>query len=90
MSHKNKSKNSEGSKKVSKPRRECEAPTDWRATFEENERRLLELTYSAVPAQRLAWVEEALELAYRVGALKSQNKWANPWRIEKLICPHSS
>ncbi len=90
MSHKNKFKNSEGSKKVSKPRREHESSTEWRATFEENERRLLELTYSATPAQRLAWLEEALELAYRVGALKSQNKWANPWRIEKLICPHSS
>ena len=48
--------------------------TDWRATFEENERRLLELTYSATLAQRLAWLEEVLELAYRVGALNSQQK----------------
>ena len=53
---------------MGKPRRECETSTDWRATFEENERRLLELTYSATPAQRLDWLEEALELAYRVGA----------------------
>ena len=83
MSHKNKSKNSEGSKKVSEPGRECESSADWGATFEENERRLLELTYSATPAQRLAWLEEALELAYRVGALKSQTKCPDPWRVEK-------
>ena len=43
---------------------------EWSAPFEENERHLLELTLSATPAQRLAWLEEALELAYRSGALK--------------------
>lgn len=42
----------------------------WSATFDENERRLLERTLSATPAQRLAWLEEALELAHRSGALK--------------------
>jgi len=68
---------------VSKPRRECETPTDWRATFEENERRLLELTYAATPAQRLAWLEEALELAYRVGALNSQTKCSKLWGNER-------
>ncbi len=68
---------------MSEPGREGETSTDWRATFEENEMRLLELTYSATPAQRLAWLEEALKLAYRVGALNSQTKCSEPWRIEK-------
>jgi hypothetical protein len=38
-------------------------------TFEETARSHLEQTRSATPAQRLAWLEEALELAYQAGAL---------------------
>lgn len=38
-------------------------------TFEETVRSHLECTLSATPAQRLAWLEEALELAYQAGAL---------------------
>ena len=38
-------------------------------TFEETARSHLERTQSATPAQRLAWLEEALELAYQAGAL---------------------
>jgi hypothetical protein len=38
-------------------------------TFEETARSHLERTWSATPAQRLAWLEEALELAYQAGAL---------------------
>ena len=83
MSHKNKSKISEGSKKVRKPRLEHESTTEWKATFEEIERLLLELTYSATPAQGLAWIEEALELAYRVGALNSQTKFSKLWGNER-------
>jgi hypothetical protein len=41
----------------------------WDATWEGARRQLLRSTLSATPAQRLAWLEEMLELAYRVGAL---------------------
>lgn len=41
----------------------------WDATWEGARRQLLESTYAATPAQRLAWLEEVLELAYRSGAL---------------------
>lgn len=39
-------------------------------TFEETARRHLKSTWEATPAQRLAWLEEALEFAYRAGSLK--------------------
>ena len=39
---------------------------DWNA----EEQNLLAATLSATPAQRLAWLEEALHLAYASGALK--------------------
>ena len=42
-------------------------------TFEETARSHLERTWSATPAQRLAWLEEALELAYQAGALPLRN-----------------
>jgi len=41
----------------------------WDATWEGARRQLLEATLAASPAQRLAWLEEMLELAYRAGAL---------------------
>ena len=41
----------------------------WDATWKGARRQLLESTSAATPAQRLAWLEEALELAYRSGAL---------------------
>jgi hypothetical protein len=43
-------------------------------TFEETARNHLQRSLSATPAQRLAWLEEALELAYRTGALQSKTK----------------
>lgn len=39
---------------------------DWNA----DDQNLLAATLSATPAQRLAWLEEALQLAYASGALK--------------------
>ncbi len=42
-------------------------------TFEETARSHLKRTWSATPAQRLAWLEEALELAYQAGALPIRN-----------------
>jgi hypothetical protein len=41
-------------------------PVDWNA----DDQCLLAATLSATPAQRLAWLEEALHLAYASGALK--------------------
>lgn len=43
--------------------------TETMGTFAETERDLLIRTCSATPAQRLAWLEEALEFAYRAGAI---------------------
>jgi len=41
-------------------------PADWNA----DDQNLLSATLSATPAQRLAWLEEALRIAYASGALK--------------------
>lgn len=41
----------------------------WDATWEGARRQILTSTLAATPAQRLAWLEEMLELAYRAGAL---------------------
>ena len=41
-------------------------PADWNAA----DQNLLSATLSATPAQRLAWLEEALCVAYASGALK--------------------
>lgn len=46
-----------------------ESPDPWDATWEGARRQLLESTLAATPAQRLAWLEEILELAHRAGAL---------------------
>ena len=42
----------------------------WDATWAGTRERHLESTLAATPAQRLAWLEEVLELAYRAGALR--------------------
>ena len=45
-------------------------PEKWEfATWEGARRATFRSQLSATPAQRLAWLEEALELAYRAGAL---------------------
>ena len=41
----------------------------WDTSWEGAERRLLETTLRATPAQRLQWLEEAIALAHRSGAL---------------------
>ncbi len=48
-----------------------------KGTFEETARSHLQQSLSATPAQRLAWLEEALELAYQAGALQSKTKNVN-------------
>ncbi|BCA54432.1 hypothetical protein W02_15720 [Nitrospira sp. KM1] len=40
--------------------------TDWNA----NDQNLLTATLAATPAQRLAWLEDAMRVAYTSGALK--------------------
>jgi hypothetical protein len=45
---------------------EMTQPVAWSA----DDQNLLSATLSATPAQRLAWLEEALSLAYASGALK--------------------
>ena len=42
---------------------------NWKVTWTENRDLLLDATPAATPAQRLAWLEEVLSLAYRAGAL---------------------
>ena len=44
----------------------------WEAIWDGARRQLLESTLAATPAQRLAWLEEVLELALRAGALKAK------------------
>jgi hypothetical protein len=41
----------------------------WDATWEGARARAVEAALDATPQQRLAWLEEVLELAYRSGAL---------------------
>lgn len=49
-----------------------ESADRWDATWEGARRQLLESTLAATPAQRLAWLEEMLEFAYRAGALEAR------------------
>ena len=42
---------------------------NWMVGWESNRQAGLDAASSATPAQRLAWLEEALTLAHRVGAL---------------------
>lgn len=44
-------------------------PDDWGAGWEAHRVRQLTAALRATPAQRLAWLEEMIVLAYRVGAL---------------------
>jgi hypothetical protein len=52
----------------------------WQQDWEADDQNLLAATLMATPAQRLAWLEEALQLAYASGALKprkflTQEEW---------------
>ena len=42
---------------------------EWDESWEGHHRRQLTYALAATPAQRLAWLEQAIELAYRAGAL---------------------
>jgi hypothetical protein len=47
---------------------------NWRADWKAAEDAMLDASLSATPAQRLAWLEEALRFAYRAGALPSRDE----------------
>jgi hypothetical protein len=42
---------------------------DWQADWKDNEQAELRSWLRATPAQRLAWLEDAMKLAYQAGAL---------------------
>jgi hypothetical protein len=44
-------------------------PGDWDDSWEANRRHQFSAGLAATPAQRLAWLEEALAVAYQSGAL---------------------
>jgi hypothetical protein len=48
------------------------ASAAWDSGWEDNSIRLLKATLRATPAQRLAWLEEAIRIAYSSGALVPQ------------------
>lgn len=51
-------------------RKPAEEPLDdWGAGWEAQRQHQLTMGFSATPAQRLAWLEDMIELAHRTGAL---------------------
>lgn len=49
---------------------------DWRCGWEDARERQLTAGLDATPAQRLAWLEEMIALAYRSGALpRARDEW---------------
>lgn len=46
----------------------------WRADFRAAEEWALDASLATTPSQRLAWLEQALAFAYKVGALKVVDK----------------
>lgn len=49
------------------------SPTEKIGKYRKMEFLRLKLSWSSTPAQRLAWLEEALEFAYRSGTLKPRS-----------------
>ena len=51
------------------------ASAAWKTvTWDGNRDALLDSTRAATPAQRLAWLEDAIEIAYRAGALRNRSE----------------
>ncbi len=48
---------------------------EWSASWASQERETLEASLAATPAQRLEWLEEALEIALASGALPREEPW---------------
>jgi hypothetical protein len=61
------------------------SPSEKIGKYREMEFLRLKLSRSSTPAQRLAWLEEALEFAYQAGGLQSKTKIDNfgPENAEK-------
>ena len=53
-------------------------PGEWDATWERVERAQLETMLAATPAERLAWLEEAMRLAHASGALEAAHREHTP------------
>ena len=53
-------------------------PSEWGASWEGVERAQLETMLAATPAQRLAWLEEAMRLAHASGALEAARRERAP------------
>jgi hypothetical protein len=51
---------------------------DWQATWEDARNRRFILGLDATPAQRLAWLEEAIRLAHSSGALPRPSQPKTP------------
>jgi len=51
------------------PPRDAGTPGRWQAGWEDQRRFQMARALEATPAERLAWLEQAIELAYRTGAL---------------------
>ena len=68
----------------------------WVGTWADVEQAQLETMLTATPAQRLAWLEEAMRLAYASGALGSDRRAppspppARPKAIAQLDAAHGS
>ena len=53
-------------------------PGEWDASWEDVERAQLETMLAATPAERLAWLEEAMRLAHASGALEAARRERTP------------
>ena len=53
-------------------------PGEWAASWEGVERAQLETMLAATPAERLAWLEEAMRLAHASGALEAARRERTP------------
>ena len=53
-------------------------PGEWDASWEGVERAQLETMLAATPAERLAWLEEAMRLAHASGALEAARRERAP------------
>ncbi len=62
------------------------ASAAWKTvTWDGNRDALLDSTLAATPAQRLAWLEDAIEIAYRAGALSHRTAGEEGTRDSRLL-----
>lgn len=57
---------------MSEERRRYGGLEAWHVGWDDVREAALDSALAATPAQRLAWLEEAIELAYRAGALRRE------------------